>query len=203
MTVLLLYWSHVLLVLGVLWLVAGAPTRHRQQLIERRQKMLAALHHAMQVDGARSPYWCSAHGRWKAQCAAPCQPLILRHPPGREGLAFFCTHCGEPAGWSCKHVAAGCQPRPAPVAVHSRPRASDLRIGDTERDAALAQLREHYAAGRLTYDELPGRLDAALAARTRQQLDTVLADLPAVPGLVDPDDFIRTFGDPRLSDGSY
>ena len=30
----------------------------------------------------------------------------------------------------------------------------DLRIGDAERDAAMAQLREHFVAGRLTFDEL-------------------------------------------------
>ena len=38
----------------------------------------------------------------------------------------------------------------------------DLRIGDAERDVAMAELREHFAAGRLTFDELTERIDAAL-----------------------------------------
>jgi Domain of unknown function (DUF1707) len=54
----------------------------------------------------------------------------------------------------------------------------DVRIGDAERDAALTQLREHFVAGRLTFDELTERIDAALAARTQRQIDRVMADLP-------------------------
>jgi hypothetical protein len=61
----------------------------------------------------------------------------------------------------------------------ARPRAPHaLRIGDAERDAAAADLGEHYAAGRLTLDELHERLDAAFAARTVGQLTRVMADLP-------------------------
>ncbi|HUA30142.1 MAG TPA: DUF1707 domain-containing protein, partial [Streptosporangiaceae bacterium] len=37
----------------------------------------------------------------------------------------------------------------------------DLRIGDAEREAAAASLREHYAQGRLTLEEFNERLDAA------------------------------------------
>lgn len=53
-----------------------------------------------------------------------------------------------------------------------------LRIGDAERDAAAADLGEHYAAGRLTLDELNHRLDAVFTARTFGQLSGVMADLP-------------------------
>jgi hypothetical protein len=56
-----------------------------------------------------------------------------------------------------------------------------LRIGDEERDAAAADLGEHYAAGRLTLDELNERLDAAFTAKTFGQLTRVMADLPG-PG---------------------
>ena len=56
-----------------------------------------------------------------------------------------------------------------------------LRIGDAERDAAAADLGEHYAAGRLSLDELHERLDAVLAARTFGQLTRIMADLPG-PG---------------------
>jgi hypothetical protein len=53
-----------------------------------------------------------------------------------------------------------------------------LRIGDAERDAAAADLGEHYVAGRLTLDELQHRLGAVFAAKTHGQLTGVMADLP-------------------------
>ena len=56
-----------------------------------------------------------------------------------------------------------------------------LRIGDAERDAAAADLGEHYAAGRLDLDELNQRLDAVFSSKTFGQLTRVLADLPG-PG---------------------
>jgi hypothetical protein len=59
----------------------------------------------------------------------------------------------------------------------SRP---DLRIGDAEREARAAELREHYAQGRLSLTEFNQRLDAVFASATQQQLDQVTADLPHV-----------------------
>jgi hypothetical protein len=56
----------------------------------------------------------------------------------------------------------------------------DLRIGDAERDTAMAQLREHFAAGRLTLDELTERIDGALTAKTQRQIDALMADLPRI-----------------------
>jgi Domain of unknown function (DUF1707) len=55
----------------------------------------------------------------------------------------------------------------------------NVRVGDADREAVAAQLREHYAVGRLTLDELNERLDQAFAARTKADLDAVLRDLPA------------------------
>lgn len=57
----------------------------------------------------------------------------------------------------------------------------DMRIGHAERDAALVQLREHFVAGRLTFDELTERIDLALAAKTQGQIDSLMADLPRPP----------------------
>jgi hypothetical protein len=57
----------------------------------------------------------------------------------------------------------------------------DLRIGDAERDVAMTQLREHFVAGRLTFDELTERIDAALIAKTQRQIDRLTADLPRPP----------------------
>jgi hypothetical protein len=54
----------------------------------------------------------------------------------------------------------------------------DLRVGDAERDAVAARLRESYAQGRLTLDEFNERLDAALAATTERELSQITRDLP-------------------------
>lgn len=55
---------------------------------------------------------------------------------------------------------------------------SGVRIGDAEREAVAAGLREHYARGRLTLEEFQHRLDAVFAAKTRADLAEITADLP-------------------------
>jgi len=57
----------------------------------------------------------------------------------------------------------------------------DLRIGDADREAAAATLREHYAQGRLTLEEFNQRLDAVFASITQRQLNHITRDLPHVP----------------------
>jgi hypothetical protein len=54
----------------------------------------------------------------------------------------------------------------------------NFRVGDADREAIAAQLREHYADGRLTLDELNERLDQTFAAKTKADLDVVMRDLP-------------------------
>ena len=56
-----------------------------------------------------------------------------------------------------------------------------LRVSDEDRERAAAEIREHFAQGRLDQDELGERLDHAYAARTAGELEAVRADLPAVP----------------------
>ena len=59
----------------------------------------------------------------------------------------------------------------------------EMRVSDAEREATAAELREHYASGRLTLDELNERIDRALAAKTRGDLDALMRDLPSArPG---------------------
>lgn len=58
-------------------------------------------------------------------------------------------------------------------------RAGDLRVSDADRDRALAELSEHFQAGRLTAAELDDRTGRALSARTNNDLAVLLADLPA------------------------
>src|SRR6202522_3792169 len=55
----------------------------------------------------------------------------------------------------------------------------DMRVGDAERDAAANELREHFASGRLTQDELNERLDQTFAAKTRGDLSALFTDLPS------------------------
>ena len=49
---------------------------------------------------------------------------------------------------------------------------------DADRDRVIGLLREHYAQGRLSLDDFQHRLDAALAAKTRSDLDQLISDLP-------------------------
>lgn len=55
----------------------------------------------------------------------------------------------------------------------------DLRVGDAEREACAERLRDAYADGRLTHDELTDRLATCMAARRQAELDPLVADLPA------------------------
>jgi len=55
-----------------------------------------------------------------------------------------------------------------------------MRVSDAEREAAAAELREHFASGRLSQEELEMRLSAVFAARTRGDLNAIFADLPSV-----------------------
>jgi hypothetical protein len=61
------------------------------------------------------------------------------------------------------------------------PRAGDLRVSDADRDRAIAELSEHFQAGRLTVDELDERTGRALAARTTADLAALFTDLPRQP----------------------
>jgi hypothetical protein len=54
----------------------------------------------------------------------------------------------------------------------------NLRAADADRERTATDLREHYAAGRLSEPELGERIDAAYAARTVAELDALTADLP-------------------------
>ena len=56
--------------------------------------------------------------------------------------------------------------------------APEPRIGDADREAAVSALGEHYAAGRLTREELDERCELAWAARTASQLWPLFVDLP-------------------------
>jgi hypothetical protein len=58
---------------------------------------------------------------------------------------------------------------------------AELRISDQDRDRAAHEIREHYAAGRLTEEELDERLQAVYQARTESELEGLREDLPRLP----------------------
>jgi DNA-binding PadR family transcriptional regulator len=53
-----------------------------------------------------------------------------------------------------------------------------IRVSDRDRERAIARLRDSFAEGRLTREELGERITAALNARTVGDLRRVTADLP-------------------------
>ena len=58
------------------------------------------------------------------------------------------------------------------------PGAGGYLVGDADRNRTADLLKEAHAGGYLTLEEVDQRLSAALAARTRGQLDRLVADLP-------------------------
>lgn len=63
-----------------------------------------------------------------------------------------------------------------------------IRVSDNERDQAVAELSEHYQAGRLTLEEFDDRSGLALRARMGSDLVALFADLPTtvVPAAMTP-----------------
>ncbi|HEV8163869.1 MAG TPA: DUF1707 domain-containing protein [Actinomycetota bacterium] len=58
------------------------------------------------------------------------------------------------------------------------PGAGGYLVGDADRNRIADLLKEAHAGGYLTLEEVDQRLSVALAARTRGQLDRLVADLP-------------------------
>jgi DUF1707 SHOCT-like domain len=56
-----------------------------------------------------------------------------------------------------------------------------LRVSDEQRERVAEEIREHFAAGRLSDEELDERVRAVYNARTEDELQAVRADLPKLP----------------------
>jgi len=56
---------------------------------------------------------------------------------------------------------------------------AQMKASDSDRDAVVSDLGEHFQAGRLTAGEFDERTGRALVARTWGELRGLLADLPA------------------------
>jgi DNA-binding PadR family transcriptional regulator len=101
----------------------------------------------------------------------------------------------DAADGGLRHAAVS-PPRPAPPALPrlrgsggrppgrvnhqqtSRASVDRIRVSDRDRERATARLRDSFAEGRLTREELDERITAALSARTIGDLRRVTADLP-------------------------
>jgi hypothetical protein len=55
-----------------------------------------------------------------------------------------------------------------------------VRASDAEREQAVVRLREATAEGRLTLDEFSQRMESAYAAKTHDELERVMSDLPSL-----------------------
>jgi len=60
--------------------------------------------------------------------------------------------------------------------------AGGMRASDAERDATVERLSAATGSGRLTLEEFSQRMEQATAAKTRAELDRLVADLPADTG---------------------
>ena len=76
-----------------------------------------------------------------------------------------------------------------------QPPTRQLRVSDADREQAAEVLRQAAGDGRITFDELDQRLEAAYGARTYGDLTEVTADLPA-PGEAPP-------GPPQTAPGTF
>jgi len=81
-----------------------------------------------------------------------------------------------------------------------------VRASDADREHAITTLRDAAGAGRLTFEELAGRIETAACAVTRDELNTLTADLPSQPdAAVRPETAVAlprassVFGDVRRS----
>jgi Domain of unknown function (DUF1707) len=100
------------------------------------------------------------------------------------------TRVPGPTDYSSSRTASS-GPRPGNGGMGSRSRgfpSGNLRVSDAERDAALGELSQHYQAGRLSTEELDERTSLILAARTGDELEVQLRDLPslAAPAVAPP-----------------
>lgn len=58
-----------------------------------------------------------------------------------------------------------------------------MRLSDPDRELFFERLNRHAAAGTLELDELERRVEAIVAAKTREEALAVVADLPALEGV--------------------
>lgn len=97
--------------------------------------------------------------------------------------------------------------RPAPPALEAVAASTGVRASDGERERAIELLRDAAGDGRLTFEELADRVEAAGGAVMRAELDVLTADLPAPAAAATGRELVTgtrnsaVFGDLRRSGG--
>src|SRR5580693_3275063 len=81
-----------------------------------------------------------------------------------------------PRALDCQNPTSRTEPRMSDAITQQAGQA--IRASDGERDQVVALLQRDFVHGRLTQAELEERVGAAFAARTRDQLRALTADLP-------------------------
>lgn len=108
-------------------------------------------------------------------------------PPGTAATTYMSTVSTSPvlrASNKTKVMMWDPEPKaPIPTGVHLT---QYLRVGDSIRDEYMAHLNVMFSDGHLDREEFDARVDAALKAETREELEVLTSDLPPVPLRVIP-----------------
>jgi hypothetical protein len=64
--------------------------------------------------------------------------------------------------------------------------ARDLRVSDAEREHVAGVLHKALSRGLIDLDAFSSRIETAVSARTRAELNAVVIDLPGVVARIDP-----------------
>ena len=119
----------------------------------------------------------SAHFEHTVAITAAGPWVLTAEDGGSSGFERLHAEDQRPGGPAAAGVRRGAARRAEEDPMAADPR---IRASDDDRERAVALLREHHAAGRLTVEEFNERLDKAYAAKTLGDLDELMADLPAI-----------------------
>lgn len=125
------------------------------------------------------------NGPWKPDCPT-CGPVKYEPPPEPppEPETFSIGKLLRDLGYQYDKATGQVEIVPTRSLVHTPPalgRPMEKRIGRTERDATLAQLRVHFEEDRINEEEFNERMSIALQAKFASQLATLTQDLPEIP----------------------
>src|SRR5215470_15193984 len=169
----------------------------------------AAAHTGLPTPGAstssRIPTWRGARGSRRTSRRHGSFPGCSPRPPGSAAGSCRSRTRGRPSrcappndclsgpGVSCTGFSPTTRTPKSKTKTsrthrkHRQARQMDdgIRVSDADREHVTERLREHYAEGRLSSEELEERITAALSAKTYGDLRRLMADLPE-PALVPP-----------------
>src|SRR6516225_6876360 len=100
------------------------------------------------------------------------QKVASRHSPATT-TATLCCRC---RCWQEAQVVAG----PGDQMASGMMGRGHLRASDADREQLISTLKEAFAQGQLTRDELVARAGRALTSRTCGELAAITADIPAL-----------------------